>query len=283
MSDDTKVIDLLERAVAEVPPTLLRPPHAAIRRLIRRRRATRLGAVAVTALAALAGFAAVRPGGTPPRPVPAAPAALPTVPGVPWHTARIDRTGTRITVYAMPLPGKCVELNPAGDRADRSGRAVSVFLAGVYTGCADDSAVAARTFELPQTVGDRAVLDARDPAGQRVVFRDAELPDLAGGWAEQPPVWQSPGGALLALRYTRQGGPEVRIYAFHCGCEARDRLPPDRTLSVDGHTVDLYDRPGSPAAGWWSERGQVRFQLVVAGRAVENSEFEQIVRGMTWS
>jgi hypothetical protein len=285
MSDE-HVTELLERAVEGVPPALLRPPHAAIRRLVRRRGAVRWGTATVAVLAVMAGLATVRPAAER-HPVPAESAVaptLPTVPGVPWHTARVDRTGTRITVYAAPLPGKCVDRDPDHDRIDRTPQTVSVFLAGTYTGCADDGVAATRTFELPQTVGDWAVQDVREPGGQRVVFHDRELPDLAaGGWTEQPARWESPGAGVLVLRFTRPGGPELRIHAYRCGCEGGTVPPGDRVLVIGGHRVDRYDGPGGPSAGWWSVRGWVRFTLLVGGRPIENSEFEEIIRGMTWA
>ncbi|MEV4510523.1 hypothetical protein AB0K00_16330 [Dactylosporangium sp. NPDC049525] len=289
MSDEEQVIDLIERAVATVPPPLLPAPHAAIRRRIGRRRAAGWGAATLAVLAVLAGFAVARPDPAVVRPEPAA-SAVPSVvppaaPGVPWLAARIDRTGTRITVYAAPLLGKCIERDPVRDDLVVSDDRVTMFLDGTYTGCADDTQVAARTFELPQAVGTRLLQDARSPAGQPFVFVDADLPDLAaGGWSEQPPVWLGSGAAVLALGFTRAGGPDLRIVPVRWQSESDGRLSPsDHTLVVDGHRVDMYDRGGSLAAAWWSADEGVRFTLEVSGGPIEKSEFDEIVRGMTWA
>ncbi|WP_327010168.1 hypothetical protein OHA72_24745 [Dactylosporangium sp. NBC_01737] len=286
MSDGTQVTDLFERAVAEVPPALLLPPHAAIRRRIRRRRAAGWGAGAVAALLVVAGFVVARPGPAVEGPEPAASAVASAAPGVPWTAARIDRTGTRITVYAAPLVGKCVERDPARDDLDFSDDRVTILLDGAYTGCADDTQVAARTFELPQSVGTRFLRDARSPQGQQLVFSDADLPELSrtGGWSELPPVWLSSGAAVLALGFTRAGGPQLRIAPMRWEPEPDGRLsPPDHTLMVDGRRIDVYDRSDGPAAGWWSADERVRFTLEVTGGAIEKSAFEEILRGMTWS
>ncbi|MDG6101621.1 hypothetical protein Daura_38835 [Dactylosporangium aurantiacum] len=286
MSDETRVTELFERALATVPPPLLTPPRAAIRRRVRRRRATGWAAAAVVAGVVLAGAAVARPD---PAPVPPRPAAStprpagPVVTGVPWHTARVDRTGTRVTVYAAPLPGKCVAREPAGDRVDWGEHGIAVFLAGAYTGCRDDEVAAAHTFVLPQAVGDRTVLDARDPGGRRVVVRDTQLPDLAaGGWTELPAVWA--GGAILVLRFTRPGGPDLGVSAFRWDPDGGARLTAaDHTVTVGGRTVDVYGAPGGPRAGWWSADGTVRFTMAPVDAGVGNSAFDEIIRGMTWS
>lgn len=283
MTDETKVTDLLQRALATVPAPLLDPPHAAIRRRVRRRRAAGWGAAVVAVVAVLAGAVLARPGPAAVHPQPAASTARPGVPGVPWHTARVDRTGTRITVYAAPLPGKCVARDPAGDRVDRGDHDVSVFLAGAYTGCRDDDVATAHTFVLPQAVGDRAVLDARDPGGRRVVMRDGQLPDLAaGGWTELPAVWV--GGAALVLRFTRPGGPDLGVSAWRWEPDGGTRLAAaDHTVTVAGRTIDVYGPPGNPRAGWWSADGTLRFTMTPVDANLGKSAFDEIVRGMTWS
>ena len=82
MSDEEQVIDLLDRVVATVLPA----PHAAIRRRVRRRRATGWGAAALAALVVLAGFVVVRQGPAVKLREPAAPPdpSVQAAPGVPW-------------------------------------------------------------------------------------------------------------------------------------------------------------------------------------------------------
>lgn len=285
MSDEDQVIDLLERAVATVPPRLLPAPHAAIRRRIGRRRAAGWGAATLAAVLVVGGFAVVRPSPAE-QPEPAASTVPQVPPGVPWLAARIDRTGTRITVYAAPLLGKCVQRDPARDDLVFTDDRVTMSLDGTYTGCADDTQVAARTFELPQAVGTRLLRDARSPDGRQLLFSDVDLPDLAaGGWSELPPVWLEPGSANLVLGFTRAGGPDLRVFPVRWQPEPDGQIAtPDHTLVVDGRQVDVYDRAGSLSAGWWSsDEGSVRFTLEVSGGPIEKSEFDALLRGMTWS
>jgi hypothetical protein len=292
-----QVTDLFERAVATVPPALLAPPHTAIRRRIRRRRAAGWGAATIAAVLVIAGFVVARPGPALVSPAPAAsvvpsvvPPTVPSLaPGVPWYAARVDRTGTRITLYAAPLLGKCVERDPGGDELVFADDRVTMFLDGTYTGCADDTQVAQRTFTLPQAVGGRLLVDGRSPAGQQLVFSDTDLPTLpdleAGDWSEEAPVWGSPGAAVLALRFTRPngGGPKLRVTPMRWQPEPDGRLTqPDHTLLVDGHQVDIYDRAGSLSAGWWSAAQDVRFTLSTEV-PMGISKFDALVRAMTWT
>jgi hypothetical protein len=286
VSDEERAVDLIERAVATLPPELLAAPHAAIRRRVRRRRATGWGATAVVVLALLAAVGRSLPGPTDGGPEPAASSAgAAWVPGVLWNTVRIDPSGTRITVYAVPLLGNCADRYPSGDRVDWSDRAVTVFLVGTYTACTGSNDVATRTFELPQTIGDRLLVDGRDPTGLKHVVRAGDLPDLpAGGWSEQPPIWMGLACAALGFRYTRPGGPDLMLRAYCGHAWSGAGMPtPQRTLAVDGRTVDLDDRPGSLAAGWWSADRQLRFTLTPVDGAVGIAAFEEIVRDMTWS
>ncbi|MEV4136308.1 hypothetical protein AB0J72_29585 [Dactylosporangium sp. NPDC049742] len=279
---DEQVTDLLERAVAEVPPALLQAPHAGIRRRIRRRRMTRAGAVVAAALAVLAGFAAAPTGGAPYVPTggPSASTGRAWVPQVPWDVAQIDRTGTRITVYAAPLPGKCVERDPADDRVEWADNRITLHLAGSYTGCGDDSQPASRTFELPQAVGGRGIVDGREPLEPRVLVRAADLPDLAaGGWTELPAVRLH---GVLAWRFTRPGGPDLalRAYRLSAGVVLSE---PDHTLRLGSRTAAVYDRPGDRSAGWWSDDHQVWYTITAVDPAIGKSGFDAVLRGMTWT
>ncbi|MEV0565111.1 hypothetical protein [Dactylosporangium sp. NPDC050588] len=273
-----QVTDLFARAVADVPPALLTAPHAEIRRRIRRRRSIRSGAVVAAALALLAGFAAAPTGGAPDAP--AAPTGRAGVPQVPWDVARIDRTGTRITVYAAPLPGKCVERDPADDRVEWADNRIALHLAGSYTGCGDDSQPVSRTFELPQAVGGRGIVDGREPLEPRVLVRAADLPDLAaGGWTELPAVRQH---GVLAWRFTRSGGPDLalRAYRLSAGVILSE---PDHTLRLGSRTAVVYDRPGDRSAGWWSDDHQTWYTITVADPAIGKSGFDAVLRDMTWT
>ncbi|GAB3854949.1 hypothetical protein GCM10027610_087330 [Dactylosporangium cerinum] len=206
-------------------------------------------------------------------------------PGVPWIGARIDRTGTRITVFAAPLLGKCIDRDPARDELVLDDDRAWILLDGVYTGCGDDTQVAARTFELPQAIGDRFLVDRRSPSGQPFVFSDKDLPDLAaGGWSEVQSVWLGSGAAVLELVFTRAGGPDLVISPIRWQPEPDGRIaPPDHTLQVGNRRIDVYDRAGSLAAGWWSPNQDVRFTLEVSGGPIGKSEFDAMLRGMTWA
>ncbi|MFI5912448.1 hypothetical protein [Dactylosporangium sp. NPDC051541] len=285
MSDE-EVIDLFDRAVATVPPALLPAPHAAIRRRVRRRRRAGWGAAAAVVLVIVAGFAFARTDPAAVSPQPAASKGPAAGAGVPWLGARIDRAGTRITVYAVPQLGKCVERDPERDDLVVTDDKITMSLDGAYTACTDDTKVAARTFELPQAVGTRLLVDGRSPWGQPFVFSDADLPDLpAGGWSEGSPSWLGSGNATLALRFTRAGGPNLRLLAVRWQPEPDGRAEaPDHTLEINGHRIDVYDRVGGPAAGWWSSDAQsVRFTLDVPDTAVGKSEFDAMLRAMAWT
>ncbi|GAA3193037.1 hypothetical protein ACFO1B_04460 [Dactylosporangium siamense] len=291
MSDEEQVIDLLDRATASVPAALLEAPHAAIRRRVRRRRAAGWTAAAAAALLIIAGFAVARPG--PAAQMPAAPGAAPAAtsaqeaPGVPWLGARIDRTGTRLTVYAVPLLGKCVaERDPNRDDLVLDDDRVTVQLDGIYTGCADDTQVTSRTFTLPQALGDRFVVDGRSPRGQPFLFSDKDVPDFAaGGWSEQKAVWLNSGAAVLQLYLTRPGGPDLIFTPARWQPEPDGRVAtPDHTLTLGDLQIDVYNRPGQQAAGWFSSHNSdVRFMLTVAGNPLEKDAFDALLRGMTWA
>ena len=281
-----EVKDLFDRAVATVPPALMPAPHAAIRRRAHRRRAVEWGAVTAAVLVIVGGFAVARPGPASVSPQPAASKAPAEAAGVPWLGARIDRTGTRITVYAAPLRGKCVELDPAHDddlvfTEDK----VTMSLTGVQADCADDTQVTARTFELPQAVGTRILVDGRSPYGQPFVFNDKDLPGLAaGGWREQSPQWLSSGDATLTYRFTRPGGPNLQVLAVRWQPEPDGTVEtPDHYLEVNGQRIDVYDHAGSPSASWWSSNTEaVHFTLGVDGSTIGKTEFDAMLRGMTW-
>ncbi|GAA3278421.1 hypothetical protein Dvina_12995 [Dactylosporangium vinaceum] len=285
MSDE-EVIDLFDRAVAEVPPALLPAPHAAIRRRVRRRRATGWGAATAAVLAVVAGFAVARADRASDSPQPAASREPAATAGVPWAGARIDRAGTRITVYAVPRLGKCVERDPAHDDLVLTDDKITMSLDGAYTGCADDTQVTARTFELPQAAGTRLLADGRSPWGQPFIFSDTDLPDLAaGGWSEQPPSWLGSGDPTLALRFTRPGGPDLRVLAVRSQPEpgSQDETP-DHALMVNGKRIDVYGRAGRLTASWWSaDAGAVHFTMDVSGAALGVSEFDAMLRGLTWA
>ncbi|WP_433222197.1 hypothetical protein ACQP00_22810 [Dactylosporangium sp. CS-047395] len=285
MSDE-EVIDLFDRAVATVPPELLPAPHAAIRRRARNRRVAAWGgATAAVVLVIVAGFAVARPGSESVAPQPAASKDPAVAPGVPWLGARVDRAGTRITVYAAPQLGKCVERDPTHDNLLVADDKVTLSLDGAYTDCADDTQVAARTFELPQALGTRFLVDGRSPWGQPFVFTDADLPDLAaGGWSEQPPSWRGSGDAALTLRFTKAGGPDLRLLAERWQPEPDGRTKtPDHTIEVKGHRIDVYDGPDTRSASWFSSDAQgVHFTLEVSATAVGKSEFDALLNGMSW-
>lgn len=284
MSDED-VTDLFDRAVDVVPPALLPAPHAAIRRRVRQRRMAGWGAATAVILVIIAGFAVAQPDPASVSPQPAASKQPAVAAGVPWLGARIDRAGTRITVYAAPMLGMCVQRDPTHDDLLLTDDKVTMSLDGAYTGCIDDTQVTARTFELPQAVGTRLLADGRSPWGQPFVFSDADLPDLgAGGWSERSPLWLGSGDATLALRFTRAGGPDLRVLAVNWQPEPDGRVEaPDHTLEVDGHRIDVYDSAGSLTASWWSSNTEaVHFTLEVSGTAVGKSEFDAMLRGMTW-
>ncbi|MEU1589559.1 hypothetical protein [Micromonospora sp. NPDC005710] len=284
MSDE-EVMDLFDRAVATVPAALLPAPHAAIRRRVRYRRVAGWGAATAVILVIIAGFAVARPDPAPVSPQPAASKEPAVAAGVPWLGARIDRAGTRITVYAAPTLGKCVARDPTHDDLVVTDDKITMSLDGAYTGCADDTEVTARTFELPQAVGTRLLADGRSPWGQPFVFSDADLPDLAaGGWSERSPLWLGSGDATLTLRFTRAGSPDLRVLAVRWQPEPDGRVEnPDHTLEVNGHRIDVYDRAGNLTANWWSSNTEaVRFTLEVSGAAVGRSQFDALLRAMTW-
>ncbi|WP_433045891.1 hypothetical protein [Dactylosporangium sp. CS-033363] len=287
MSDE-EVTDLFERAVATVPPELLPPPHAAIRRRARNRRvAAWSAATAAVVLVVVAGYAVARPGQESVAPQPAASKAPAAVPGVPWLGARIDRAGTRITVYAAPQLGKCVEGDPAQDDLVAEDDKITISLGGAYTDCADDLQVTARTFELQQPVGTRFLKDGRSPYGQPFVFPDTDLPDLAaGGWSEGTPVWRGSGDAALTLRFARPGGPDLRLLAERWQPEPDGTTKePDHSLWVTNvNRVDVYNGADTQSASWFSSDAQgVHFTLEVSATAVGKAEFDAMVRGFAWS
>ena len=135
MNNEDTVVRLLEAAVPPIPPALRTPPYARIRRrALRRRLAVAGSAAAVTVLVATAGAVATRllplrgpstvvnvpavsslepttQGFTPPAqptPLPGAPADA-----VSWQLVRVDRSGTRLTMYVNP-PFEPCQYYPTG-------------------------------------------------------------------------------------------------------------------------------------------------------------------------
>lgn len=220
-----------------------------MRARVRRRRARRnvLVAAAVTMVLATGPalwYQSTR--GEPPRP-PSGGGVVPSVKvdnTLTWWMARLDRTGTKVTLYVTRPP----EGIPC--EGTWSPQAVTEMDADVVTvsvedasaggmGCPGSNSLAPLRITLPQPLGNRTLADGFD-GGSRPVFREADLPEVPqgpDGWSEVNTTFGANPGSegLWTVGYTRGGGPDIRIYGY----------PPDQAPSVAADPVDTVEVAGA--------------------------------------
>ena len=253
MSEEQQVIDLLDRAVGEVPPELLL--HRTPRSGAGCAGAARTGWAGRRAAALLAGPGSRRAAGSrrsssgagAPGAVGAGGAGCAVAGRADRPDRHQDHRATPPRCSASASTGTPPAANGCAVRRARHDR-----LDGTYTGCADDTQVAARTFALPQAVGGRASwMDRRSPAGQPFVFPTRSCR------TSRPAAGARPAGVVRRrlrrprARLVRAGGPELRVCRFRWQRVPDGRLMPTRSHDAAWTAAGRRVRPGRrPAAGW---------------------------------
>ncbi len=230
--------DLLEKALPPLPPDLQIAPLKQLRgRIRRRRRRVRAGLLAAIVLTVGVGIGvplAGRKGDV-----------------VAWQYARIDRTGTILTIFAL---GTCLE---AASRADARSVAITVRLAGRT--CRRVPLVV----HLTAALGARALVDGAD-GRIRTGFpdRDLPLPPAGADYAEIP---GAPSGTaadpVSTVTWTRPGGPDLRLTA-RPGRSAGPPAGPALGSARLGVRTGAYYRDGTALELRW-DVGDLVYELAV--------------------
>jgi hypothetical protein len=299
MTDDP-VARLLEEAVPGIPDELRRPPVREVRARARRRRTRRnavAAAVVTTVLLTGPAFWYQSTRGESQRP-PSGGNPVPTTAAVgtkiTWWKARVDRTGTKVTLYVTRPPD---EPPCDGTWRLRAGTTVGADevtavvedVSATGMGCSPDNFMTPVQVTLPEPLADRALVDGYD-GSSRPVYREADLPKVPtgpDGWSEVPghfsvghgPISEQDGAWYLG--YTRSGGPDIRITG----------APPMQALTSDGARIDTVDVAGAPgtiythpdeATGYelrWEASGVVYLLALspVEGERISLGEFREVL------
>ncbi|MGN9906518.1 hypothetical protein ACTMTJ_03095 [Phytohabitans sp. LJ34] len=297
MTDDT-VSRLLEEAVPGIPDELRRPPLREVRARARRRRTRRNALAAAAVTMALVITPALWRQATPDESAPPSAGERPVLPGstlgtkVTWWMARVDRTGTKVTLYATRPP----DGPPCQDRwflQASTAMEDDVATLGLWDvsvdglGCPSQGGGSLVPVEvtLHQPLGDRALVDGFDET-TRPVYREADLPVVPqgpDGWSEVTTSFgASPGSeGLWSVGYTRSGGPDVWIHGYPPDQAPTPAADPIDTVDVLGARGTIYPR-AIKEIGYelrWEASGVVYFLELspTEGERISLQQFRQVL------
>jgi hypothetical protein len=246
--------DLLEVALPPLPPDLQIAPLRQLRGRIRRRRRVRVALLAAVVLTVGAGIAV--------------PLAGRKGESVAWQYARIDRTGTILTIFTAL--GACLE---AASRADARAVVITVRLA--RRTCAPIPL----TVHLTASLGTRALIDGAD-GRIRTGFPDRDLPwpPAAAGYAEHPLAGGTTADPVSIVEWTRPGGPDLQVTARtgrSAGAPAGLPLGPAPLARRTG----AYYRVGATLELRW-DVGALVYELAVS--RISLPQFQALVAAWSW-